>query len=363
MKDQPAATRTPGSVQIPEEALARVKADVGHQSTTALATELLARIRGGETTTALATELLARIRGGETIVRPGMLAKTVAAIGLHADLALDDHINRYSRSKNAQNLAILRRHPNFRPDLLKGATIVELGCGGLNPLGALLILLAAGARKVVGVDLEPIAEPEVALCALYRAACDALALPDRMFGRGYPLTAQEVFDNLASFDLQKMAAGDQAGLDTDRAQFLCASADDTGLESDSANANLSMSFLEHVPDPDRIVAEMARILAPGSIASHRIDGVDHRSYGQDLHKLEFLTEESNAPIVHECNRIRPLDFQVIFERHGFEVVSCTVYEQIEVPDALHKSMVEPFRSMTAECLGAVGVEYHLLKRS
>lgn len=109
---------------------------------------------------------------------------------------------------------------------------------------------------------------------------------------------------------------------------------------------VSNSFLEHLGDIDTALSEMSRITKVGGFGSHAIDGVDHRSYcDSKLHPLEFLRAQSDSAIVHGSNRIRPLEFPRLFERHGFEVVDCMPYGDIAVSEAQRASFVEPFRSM------------------
>ncbi|MFN9703698.1 MAG: methyltransferase domain-containing protein, partial [Planctomycetota bacterium] len=45
------------------------------------------------------------------------------------------------------------------------------------------------------------------------------------------------------------------------------------------DACTSVSFLEPVADVDAVLAELARVVRPGGIVVHAIDGVDHASYG------------------------------------------------------------------------------------
>src|SRR5205823_5026464 len=119
----------------------------------------------------------------------------------------------------------------------------------------------------------------------------------------------------------------------------------------------------HVAEVDATVAEMARVTRPGGFGCHSIDGSDHDSFDDPTrHPLAFLAVESDQPMVRDCNRIRPLAFLAVFERHGFEVLNVSPHRRVPVEPALQATFVEPFRSASREEVEVVGAMVYLRKR-
>src|SRR5581483_9341559 len=104
---------------------------------------------------------------------------------------------------------ILRRIDLAR---FQDATVVDLGCGSVNPLAFSFLLLMLGARRGVAIDLEPIQDVAIATKALPAAAAWLLIEPERILGR-LAIAPERILANLEGFDLSKLAAGDPAGLD------------------------------------------------------------------------------------------------------------------------------------------------------
>ena len=70
---------------------------------------------------------------------------------------------------------------------------------------------------------------------------------------------------------------------------------------------ISAAFFEHITSVDATIVEIARTTRKGGIGIHIIDGADHRRYfDPKCHPIEFLTETTDAEIVHSSNRIRPM---------------------------------------------------------
>ena len=161
----------------------------------------------------------------------------------------------------------------------------------------------------------------------------------------------DLLRNIASFDLAKLRAGDESGIDHERFTYLQDSAESLSLADQTADVVISNAFLEHIADLDSVVKELARITRPGGLNIHGIDGKDHRHYADSsIHPLKFLEISSSEPIVEICNRIRPLAMSTVFERHGFETVEQEVFERIEITEEMRMKFSEPFRSMPQEHL-------------
>ncbi|MCR9244941.1 MAG: class I SAM-dependent methyltransferase [bacterium] len=270
--------------------------------------------------------------------------------------------NRYSRVTEAALFRMLHSHPDFTPDHLRGGTFVDLGCGGLNPLAGLLVLLGAGASRGIGIDLEPVANEPTAIRALAKTAIELIAEPSFYLGN-FPIAGEEVRRNLRRFDIRAVDQARREALADCGLEFRNTSAEATGIEDGTVDGICSASFLEHVPDLDSVLAETARITRRGGLGSHRIDGVDHRSYGQPgIGPLDFLQEESDAPIVFSCNRIRPTEMPAKFEQHGFEVRDFAVLHREPVTAEQRAEFVEPYRSMTLDDLAILGARISVVRR-
>jgi SAM-dependent methyltransferase len=242
--------------------------------------------------------------------------------------------------------------------------VVELGCGGRNPLSAMFVFVMLGARRAIGVDLDAVADVPEAVRALARCAGWMLTDPRLVVDR-FPVTRAQVAAYLAAtrFDLAKLFVGDPAGVDRDRLDFRQESVTRLGIGDGEVDLCCSNSFLEHVDDVEAAIAEMARITKRGGRGAHCIDGIDHRSHiDPGVHPLKFLEEEGEGPIVHMCNRIRPRSFVPIFERHGFEVRRFAEWRRQEVGAEMQARFVEPYRSMAVDDLACTGATIWVRRR-
>ena len=205
------------------------------------------------------------------------------------------------------------------------------------------------------VDLDEIQDTSRATRALADLAGILLVNPGEILG-DYAISREQMLHNIASFDLSKLQAGDPTGLDAERLSYRRESVHTLSSPDRDADIVISNSFFEHIPRADEAIAQIARITRPGGVGIHLIDASDHRRYDDSTrHPLEFLTEPGDAPMVYGSNRIRPLDFGRLFERHGFEVVSFVSFvppDQVSLPASLRARLREPFRSMPDDVLAA-----------
>ncbi len=309
-------------------------------------------------TLALAQELLRRVQADG--VAPGRSMKVLGRVA--AELAPRTQLagNRYSVACSQVPLRKLLAHPDVGSKGLHGATCVDVGCGNLNPLGGVFATVLFGAAKGIALDLERVLSIPAATRALFEVATWALAGAP---GLGAAADPGLVARQLATFDLAKLAVGDAKGIDDRMLQFRQASAGETGLDNGSVDALTSKSFLEHIEDIDGVLAELARITRPGGVGFHAIDGYDHRHWGDDrVHPLEFLRDGSEASMVHGCNRIRPLQFAALFERHGFAVRRVVKgFQRVEITPALRASFAAPFRVLPDDVLAEGAAEFFVVR--
>jgi SAM-dependent methyltransferase len=325
------------------------------------------RALSGLTSKQLATELRARLRSGEIGERDGRYdddVDDIAALGRDLLLRLDVDSNRFSRVNAAARFETYWAGDPARRASFEGETVVELGCGGRNPLSMAFLFVMLGARRAIGVDLDAVPDVAEAVRALARCAGWLLTDP-RLLVSSFPITREQVARHLAAtkFDLARLFSGDPGGVDRDRLDFRQESVTRLGLGEGEVDLCCSTSFLEHLDDVEAAVAEMARVTRRGGRGVHGIDGIDHRNY-QDagVHRLAFLAERSAEPIVFGCNRIRPRSFAAIFERHDFEVRRIDEWRRQEVDAATRAKFVEPYRSMADEELACTGATIWVRRR-
>jgi SAM-dependent methyltransferase len=264
--------------------------------------------------------------------------------------ALDVHNNRFSIHRYADLFGSFYEWVGPPSPPLEGATVLDLGCGSLNPLGFLFLLLMLGARRGIAVDLETIHDWPRATTALGSLASAMLVAPQRVIG-DRPIQAAQMLHNISSFDLAKLAAGDRTGIDPSRLVYRRESVHSLSLGSGEADVVVSNAFFEHIPSVDQAIAELARVTRPGGMGVHVIDCSDHRRYHDPLvHPLQFLTERHDGELAHGSNRLRPADFVNLFERNGFEVTEVNSFQQTALPNEIRSQLLEPYRSMSDEKL-------------
>lgn len=82
-------------------------------------------------------------------------------------------------------------------------------------------------------------------------------------GRGYWAgKAARLGADVVAYDVKEERV-ERATIRYPRVRFVLGSAEDTGLEDDSFDVVLILSVLEHTADPERVLAEIARVLRPG----------------------------------------------------------------------------------------------------
>lgn len=264
------------------------------------------------------------------------------------------------------------RHISWQMDFLRecaarhgvpvqGATHLDVGCGAVTPFSRMFGHLLAGAKRGICLELEPIRDLGESVQHLARIAATVAIDPSIVFPH-HTITNRECLANVSDFDLAKLANRDASGLNCDRLRFLQRSADDTGLADGSIDLVVSNSVLEHVPDPVGTMRELARITKPGGFAIHGVDVTDHRWYANpSISRIEFLTEESDSPIVHQCNRLRLCEFEDIFKAQGFQVLERRPDRCHPVPPDLRKRLRPKWKAMSDQDVGTTWCLYLLRK--
>ena len=268
--------------------------------------------------------------------------------------------NRYSAQSSLRHLRNLLLHPDVTSPCipeLAGTTCLDFGCGSLNPLGGMFAMLLAGAERGFAMDIDDTTSPRCAVRALFTV------LAALMTGTTEPqvnATPTQMLERVGSFDIGKLAVGDTSGIDGERLWHIQQPLEQAHLPSASIDICFSDSVFEHIGSPDQIMAEMARITKPGGLAVHAIDGWDHRHYGNsDLSIHEFLFDDSDAAMLHGCNRIRPLQYPAIFERHGFEVRAIVEGRRTPLSSEERGRLAPQYRELPQDVLEVTRARFYL----
>ncbi len=293
-------------------------------------------------------ELLRRLTDPSKTWQGSQLGWLGAQLQFACRKTFDFHDNRFARRRYLDLYGVLHGLVEV-PLPLRGATFVDLGCGGVNPLGLLVVFLALGAQRGIGVDLDEVQDIENATLAVADVASHMIVDSGSIAWK-HALPPEQVLKNLASFDLKKLRRGDHSGIDHSRLRFCRDSVYAMSIDAGEADVVMSNAFLEHIPDVSRGVREIARITKTGGYSVHCIDLSDHRRYNSGRGPLDFLTEQPGAEMVAGSNRLRASQFVAIFEREGFEVVRATPREPTPVDAEMRAKFVEPYCSMAIEDL-------------
>lgn len=298
----------------------------------------------------LAREVLARMVAGQTLEGDADLV-LASQLQQSFETAIDVHGNRFAARRYFDLirpiLAVIPR------SAVRGATVVDLGCGSLNPFAFSFFFLMLGSQRAYAIDIDPVQDIARAVKALATCASWLLVDSKRILDPDI-IAPEEVLRNLRGFDLPKLAAGDPAGLSKDRLLYRNESVFNLGLRDGEADLVFSVSLLEHLPRIADAVEALRRVTRVGGYGHHLIDFADHRIYsGQVGSPFEFLKIQTRDELVHGSNRLRCSQFCNLFEEHGFTVEQVETARSGDCSHEEHAQCVEPYRSMLPEELGMV----------
>ncbi len=325
------STATPA----PAGALARIRAVHGHNldhvDLHALLIEVWNRLDRGEAPTATP----------EVTLLGDAVCERLAA-------TLEVHENRFSRRRFCDLFGAFYRYLAEPRPHIEGATFLDLGCGSVNPLGMSLLMCMLGAARGIGVDLDGVQDAPRAARGMARLA-DAMLQDPTQIVADYPITRDQIARNLRGIDVESLRKGEPQGVGP-RLTLLNESAARLPLDAGSVDVMISNSFLEHIEDIDSILAEVGRVTAKGGFGIHGIDGVDHRFYiDKSRHLLDFLREPGRGRSGNS-NRIRPLEYPAIFDRHGFSVQQVIPLRTVPLTSEEIAGFAEPWSTMPREML-------------
>lgn len=264
----------------------------------------------------------------------------------------------YAHRVFAETAALARRHGLPFP-----RSVLEIG-PGVN-LGALFTFAASGARAA-GVDVAPLPRtPD----GFYEALRDYLLAAEgfawwRSFAEAQP--GRVDFPSVSSFP---SAPALLSTIDYRSS----VSSDQLPFPNGAFDLVYSIAALEHVSEPERTVAEIARVLEPGGLAIHEID-LKHHGCEDPLRFLEFSDEEwRRRSTAYEsglalrtildgafsgevfCNRLRSAEWKDLFTRAGFAVERAEPVIVLDASAVRRERFAAPFRSLPVEELAVLTI--------
>lgn len=264
----------------------------------------------------------------------------------------------YAHRVFAEMDALARRHGLPFP-----RSVLELG-PGVN-LGALFAFAASGARAA-GVDVAALPKtPD----AFYEDLRDYLfAVEGFAWWRSFAVgqLGRVDFPSVTSFPAASalLASIDyRSGVSSERLPF----------PDGSFDLVYSVAALEHVPEPDGTVAEIARVLEPGGLAIHEID-LKHHGSEDPLRFLEFSEEEWRQRVTRYgselslrtildgrfsgevfCNRLRSTDWKSLFEGAGLALERVEPVIVLDASGVRPERFAHPFRALSIDELAVLTI--------
>lgn len=233
-------------------------------------------------------------------------------------------------------------------DFLLNKTILEIGAG--QDLGLPLILTGLGTKTVVA-DKYLCKWDEAFHPSLYRRLREVMV---EQFPGISTTAINEVIDSESH-----IAAG---------MTIL-----DVGLENvhelpdRSIDIHYSNATFEHLSAVEDAITELARITKNGGLGFHQIDFRDHRNFDRPLEYLTIPDEEFSAlleSVSWSCgNRIRPTEFQEMFERSGFIVrFEPNLFVEENYLYEVRPRLQKHFVSLPIDALRVLGGRFFLTKK-
>jgi SAM-dependent methyltransferase len=165
------------------------------------------------------------------------------------------------------------RYGQLQCSNLRGRRILELGPG--DNYGVALHFLACGAARVTLVDRFATRRDQAHQARIYQALLDSLDERRRAsIGDAIRLDGGIMFDQQRLHAMEGVTVEDL----------------EENLEPGTFDLVVSRAVLEHVADPDRAMAAIDQMLAPGGLMLHKVDFRDHGMFSTSgAHPLTFLT--------------------------------------------------------------------------
>ncbi|MCB0344597.1 MAG: methyltransferase domain-containing protein [Bdellovibrionales bacterium] len=242
-----------------------------------------------------------------------------------------------------------------------GKTYLDLGCGRFNPFGTLTYFYLNGINSGYAIDTQA-ADAQRSAEAIYDLLCDALARPEHW--KRDETQYEDYFRRIRSFNLAALRRGDLAGgLNEISLVHKVGDAGGPGmLPSGEIDLISSRAVLEHCLDFSGVMKMLFDAMAPGAIAYHAIDLVDHRVYDspQSYNYWSFLCEGQLGGQNSICNLLRSNQITEMVKDVGFTIIQ---FERTthEPPAGLRSQLRDEYKTLSDEDLATIGVEVVIQK--
>jgi hypothetical protein len=237
---------------------------------------------------------------------------------------------------------------------LENRVYCDLGCGKLHPYGPSAVMYLNGAGSAIALDLAD-ADPRRAAEALYDLLVECIVFPDHWHWSGI---SREDFNRRArQFNLEALRDGDlRVGLELTPLRHVVTDIHNPCLAEGAIDIMASRAVLEHFLDFGLAVQRLYALMAPGAVAFHHIDLVDHRAYGDPsrYHWWSFLAEDDDWSNGH-VNRLRASEIRALFEKAGFEVLRYDC-QKGQMPEGFRSRLKGRFARMPDDELNTIWVE-------
>jgi SAM-dependent methyltransferase len=235
-------------------------------------------------------------------------------------------------------------------DRLRGARILDLGCGAFDPLLQAIYLVCNGAGQVVAIDTQPCATPDRAAFAMANLIGEIVLSPDR-WSLG-AISTPEIRSRASLFDIEALRNGDlEAGIKTTPITYRIGTLQDLHFEPGSFDIVLSFSVIEHIMEPEKVLRHVADLLRPGAALASQVDFSDHRQHA--LPGYNFWTFMTNAGLDQPgINELRFSELLDLLNAIGLRVTK-TRPTRIVMPEPVFQNLKPRFAAMKRDDLETV----------
>lgn len=234
---------------------------------------------------------------GAPVMRPDELAEPIDAVVVSSDRCEREIAARAATIFESRNIPVLRIHgddPAWEDDATTIRRLVQQ-CA-VSETDARWLVANRAERHDATLPMLPPARTELHLRRydLAAAMVRAKRVLDAACGTGYGgahLVDQGEAASVVGVDIDAHAvayARRRFGADRPNIEYRACSAAATGLPDHSVDVVTSFETIEHVPDPDALLAEFARVLVPGG----RLIMSTPNDWGLTAHHVHSFTPDS-----------------------------------------------------------------------
>jgi SAM-dependent methyltransferase len=243
-------------------------------------------------------------------------------------------------------------------DRLRGARILDLGCGAFDPLLQAVYLVCNGAGHVVAIDTQPCATPDRAAFAMANLIGEIMLAPDR-WSLG-AISPSEIRSRAGRFNVKALRDGNlEKGIKAAPVSYQIGAVQELCVKPGSFDIVLSFSVIEHIMEPEKILRHVANLLKPGAALVGQVDFSDHRQ--QALPGFNFWTFMTNrGPDQPGINELRFSELLQLLASIGLRVTKTTP-TRIAMPEPVFQDLKPRFAAMKRDDLETVATYFAAVK--